>query len=274
MRTAGEVGAREGIARVRRVRPAPDQPRFRVSVALVAWIAAFFIGNVGSIVLLGALGHADDSDPSVRTACNLADLAGRAPSSCEPTPLWVTAVLQVPLWIGLVGSAVVVSRRFGTGDLRRDYGLRTGRGDWLGFPIGVVTQLVFVPLVSLPVIWLLGKRSDELSEPARELTGRAQGFGVVLLALLVVLLAPVVEELFFRGLVLRSIQARYDDTLALLGSALLFGLAHFQLLQLPALVMFGLVAGYCAQRTGRLGMSIYAHAGFNAVTVFFLVLNR
>ena len=36
--------------------------------------------------------------------------------------------------------------------------------------------------------------------------------------------------------------------------------------------MFGLVAGYCAQRTGRLGMSICAHAGFNATTVVVLLL--
>lgn len=256
------------------MRPAPDEPRFRVSVAVLAWVGAFFLANIGSLLVLNLLGRADDSDPSVRTACNLADLAGRAPGSCAPTPLWVTAVLQVPLWVGLVGGAVAVSRRFGTGDLRRDYGFWGTRRDVLvGFPIGVVTQLVFVPLVSLPIVWLLGDRSDELSEPARELTGRAEGLGIALLAVLVVGAAPFIEELFFRGLVLRSISARYDDTVALLGSALLFGLAHFQLLQLPALVMFGLVAGYCAQRTGRLGMSIAAHAGFNAVTVLLLVLN-
>ena len=93
---------------------------------------------------------------------------------------------------------------------------------------------------------------------------------MVLLVVLVVVGAPIIEELFFRGLLLRSIQARWSDTLALVGSSVLFGLAHFELLQLPALVMFGLVAGYCAQRTGRLGMSIWAHVGFNATTVAFL----
>ena len=43
---------------------------------------------------------------------------------------------------------------------------------------------------------------------------------------------------------------------------------------LPALIMFGLVAGYCAQRTKRLGMSIFAHAGFNGTTVVILLLSR
>jgi membrane protease YdiL (CAAX protease family) len=36
-------------------------------------------------------------------------------------------------------------------------------------------------------------------------------------------------------------------------------------------VLFGLVAGYLAMRTGRLGMSVLAHAGFNATTVFLLL---
>ena len=166
----------------------------------------------------------------------------------------------------------MLRRRIYTAAIHREYGLWARQEDEVGFPIGVVAQLVFVPLVSAPVSWFFGR--ERIEEPARQLTGRAEGVGVVLLVVLVVLFAPVIEELFFRGLVLRSIQARYNDGLALLGSAVLFGLAHFQLLQLPALIMFGLIAGYCAQRTGRLGMSMFAHAGFNAVTVLVLLLDR
>jgi membrane protease YdiL (CAAX protease family) len=86
--------------------------------------------------------------------------------------------------------------------------------------------------------------------------------------------APVVEELFFRGLVLRSIQARYSDWLAVVGSAVLFALVHFQPVQLPALLLFGIVVGYLALRTKRLGMSIFAHAGFNATTIVYLLASR
>ena len=69
-------------------------------------------------------------------------------------------------------------------------------------------------------------------------------------------------------------QARWSDWLALVASSVLFALVHFELITLPALVMFGLVAGYCAQRTRRLGMSIFAHAGFNGTTVVVLLLSR
>ena len=77
---------------------------------------------------------------------------------------------------------------------------------------------------------------------------------------MVVVGAPIIEELFFRGLLMRSIQARWNDSLALVASSLFFALVHFQPLQIPGLFMFGLIAGTCAQRTGRLGMSIFAHA--------------
>jgi membrane protease YdiL (CAAX protease family) len=62
--------------------------------------------------------------------------------------------------------------------------------------------------------------------------------------------------------------------LALIVSAVLFALAHFQVLQFPGLVLFGMVAGYLAQRSGRLGPAIFAHMGFNAATVVVLISER
>jgi hypothetical protein len=88
---------------------------------------------------------------------------------------------------------------------------------------------------------------------------------------MVVIGAPVIEELFFRGLLMRSIQARLNDGLALVLSSLFFALVHFQVLQIPGLFLFGLIAGTCAQRTGRLGMSILAHSAFNATAVVMLL---
>jgi membrane protease YdiL (CAAX protease family) len=231
------------------VRPAPDEPRFSLGIALAGWFAAFLFSNIGAAVILGATGYGG--------------------TDYKDLPLWLIAVLQIPLWVGLVGAVVVVSDRFGTGSLRRDYGFRFRSVDVVGFPIGVIVQLVFVPVLYHILDVFIDTSS--VSQAAKNLTDRAQGVGVALLVVLVVIGAPFIEELFFRGLLLRSIEARWNDGLALVASSVLFGLAHFELLQLPALVMFGLVAGYCAQRTGRLGMSIWAHAGFNATTVLLLL---
>lgn len=57
------------------------------------------------------------------------------------------------------------------------------------------------------------------------------------------LLAPFFEEILFRGLVLRSLQP-YGRRFAILGSALLFGLFHGNLLQTPYAFLMGLVLGY------------------------------
>lgn len=59
------------------------------------------------------------------------------------------------------------------------------------------------------------------------------------------ILAPISEELLFRGLVLRSIEP-YGKKMAVIGSAILFGLYHGNLVQTPYAIMVGLVLGYVA----------------------------
>ena len=57
------------------------------------------------------------------------------------------------------------------------------------------------------------------------------------------MLAPIWEELLFRGYVLRSLRP-FGKRFAVLGSALLFGLFHGNLLQTPYAVLMGLLLGY------------------------------
>jgi membrane protease YdiL (CAAX protease family) len=176
-------------------------------------------------------------------------------------------VLQVPLWVGLGGAPLLASRRAGTGSLANDYGFVLHRRDiGVGLLTGLATQLLVVPAIYLLLYPLLG--DADVSEEAREVADRADGaLGVVLLVLIVVLVAPVVEELFYRGLLMQAMHRRWGKRWAFGGSAVLFGLTHFQPLQFPALVAFGLVVGGLFFRTGRLGAPVFAHIAFNAVTV-------
>jgi membrane protease YdiL (CAAX protease family) len=151
--------------------------------------------------------------------------------------------------------------------------VRWGLGDApLGFAAGLLTQLILIPLLYGPIFWLTDLDSSDLEDPARGLTDRAtNSFGVAMLILIVGIGAPIVEEIFYRGLLQRSLERRFGVWTGILGSAVLFGVSHFQLLQLPALVMFGVVLGVLAQRTGRLAAPIAAHIVFNMTTVLFLV---
>jgi membrane protease YdiL (CAAX protease family) len=225
------------------VRPAPGEPRFQAEQAFAAWLIAAVVALSGQIAILAATGYLN--------------------SAPDDRPLWLDAVLLLPLWFSLLAGTVIISHRWGTGRLRDDYGLRFRAFDLLGVPIGIATQAVLIPLY-----WALGINSNDVSGPARALTDRAtRPAEVTLLVLMVVVGAP----LFFRGLLMRSIQARWNDGLALVVSALFFAFVHFQAVQFAGLFVFGLVAGTCAQRTGRLGMGILAHAAFNGTALLMLL---
>lgn len=183
------------------------------------------------------------------------------------------AVLQIPLWLGLAGGPLVSTWFRGNGPVS-DLGWRsTARDVPAGLLLGVACQFVLVPLVTLPVIWLSGADSDELERPARELTDKVSSGtgGVLLLVLVVVVMAPLAEELFYRGLLQRTLARSLPVWPAMVITAVVFGASHLQALQFPALAAFGLVLSYVAHRTGRLGLNTWAHVGFNATTVIVLL---
>lgn len=103
------------------------------------------------------------------------------------------------------------------------------------------------------------------------------GIGLLLLALLVTAVAaPICEEIFFRGMLLRLLEERLPFWLAVAVSSLAFGLAHLSpavgLVSLPAFVYMGLVLALVYARTGRLSNSILLH-GFNNAFVTLVAFN-
>lgn len=201
-------------------------------------------------------------------------ITGERPSSSAPLPLAVTAADLAGLWVCLVGAAVVTSRLRGTGSLARDFGWGAGRW-WdvpVGAAIGVACQYGLVPLLYLPFERVDRHLVRQLGQPVQRDTGGVHGVGSIgILVLLLAVGAPMVEELFFRGLLLRSLLGRTPTPIALVGSAVLFALAHFEAAQFLGLAAFGVVLALLAWRTGRLAPGIGAHAAFNAVAVFSVV---
>ncbi len=154
-----------------------------------------------------------------------------------------------------------------------DFGIRVLPIDLLGLGIGVLAQLVVIRIVYLPLgaLWPGTFADDELQRNAEELVDRASGGTTVVLFVLVVFGAPIVEELFYRGLLQRSLLARFNDVVVVIGVAALFAVIHLRPIEYPGLFVFGLIVGLAAMLTGRLGMSIMAHIGFN-LTGLLLVL--
>ena len=204
----------------------------------------------------------------VPTVVAVVAIAASGRKDLEDIPLWATALLQVPLWAGLLGAPLWATHLKGRRSLAADFGLRTTPMDVpVGLLVGFVGQIVLLLLLSL-VYHLLGIDLDKVGETAEELTeGATNAVGVVLLVLIVGLAAPVFEELFYRGLWLRSIERRAGTVVAVIGSSVVFGLVHFEPYDLPALIGFGAIAAVLTVRTGRLGPAIWAHVAFNLTAV-------
>ena len=229
--------------------PAPPEPRWGLGDAAAGLVAGFMISLFMGGLYVAATGE-------------------------DEVSLGLTVVTLIGQWIGLLGVVVLASRRKGTGDLRQDFGLRVERRDLgIGVLAGVLCQLVLVPLLYLPFD-LLGFDFD-VSEEARDVLDRASGPGLALLAVCIIIGAPIAEELFFRGLLLRAAERRLGPGPAVAVSAVVFGLTHFQPLQLLGLVAFGVVLAALVRRvSGRLGPALVAHMAFNATTVGLLVATR
>jgi len=173
--------------------------------------------------------------------------------------------------------------RAGTGRIVADYGLRLR--PWpdvpLGISVGIAAQFGLVPLLELPLQPFVHNLSRQLGHPTRQLLGPVNGTAFVILTIFVCVGSPLVEEIFFRGLLLRGLLGklaglgrRAGPAVAIVVTGLVFGLVHFEPLQFLGLAGFGMVLSYLAYRTGRLGPSIVAHVSFNTTTVVAYVLTH
>lgn len=229
------------------------ESRASIGAAVAAWLAVVAASIVGFQVVVSASGHSGD------------DL--------DTTPFWLYPISSMlVLWVPTLVVLWWVSRRFLTGRPIRDYGLSFAPIDLAGIPIGVASQILLVQVL----YWPLGRvfpdtfGRDEVEEPALRLAERAVGGWAVALMIAVVVGAPLMEELLYRGLALRALSARLGPRLAVAIGAAWFALAHLQPVQFIGLFVFGIVLGVCAERTGRLGMGILAHAAFNATSLVIL----
>ncbi len=86
-------------------------------------------------------------------------------------------------------------------------------------------------------------------------------------AIALVVMAPVTEELFFRGLVLRGFRLRYPKGKAIVLSALLFAITHLTPNQFLSAFAIGLFLAWIVLETGSLWLALFVHAVANGSAV-------
>jgi membrane protease YdiL (CAAX protease family) len=84
------------------------------------------------------------------------------------------------------------------------------------------------------------------------------------------ILVPICGELFFRGAILEGFLVGGDARAGMRTSSILFAVVHFDLINIPALILFGVILAVLYLRTHSLLSCIIAHGINNAVAIAFL----
>jgi membrane protease YdiL (CAAX protease family) len=217
--------------------PAPAASNAR----LAAWLV--FTGLLATLAYAGRY-LTDDDDEGTRDVLYQWDA-------------FAAGLVQYGLMVGIVlGISAGVS-------LRPLLGLVPPRG-W-PTALGLALLVLVATFVAAAVLRPLGDAGEEQGLlPEGWDSSRAAPF--LANAVLIVLLAPLIEEITFRGLGY-SLLERFGPPVAIGVTALLFGAVHGLAIGLPLLVFFGAGLAWLRYRTGSLYPCIVLHALFNGLAL-------
>ena len=231
---------------------APRQSR--ASQVLLFWLVAFVVANFASLLVLVITGNGDSSTSGMSTLV----------VALSATAMWIVYLFATTQFLK------VTWRNFrstiGATFLQRDV--------VVGIPLGIACQLVLVNAVNWPLARLFPDAFsfDEVSKRATELVDDANGGWIFLLAIVVIVGAPIVEEIVYRGVVQPGLVSSWGRSVGILVTAVLFAAIHMQPVEFPGLFAFALVLGWARHSTGTIGTSIVTHMAFNATGLALVVL--
>jgi uncharacterized protein len=164
-----------------------------------------------------------------------------------------------------------VSRRWGTRRLADDIGLRAKWSD-LGWGPLIWIAAVMCQIVVAAVVLVTRVPTSSNTEGIGEL--QADRSYVIALLVTAVIAAPFVEEMVFRGVVLRGLLSRFGVIVSIGVQAVLFGVAHIDPVRgignlglAVILSAVGVALGTAAYLLRRIGPTILAHAIFNGIVL-------
>lgn len=196
--------------------------------------------------------------------------------------LFILVVSEAGLWVGFLGAALLASHRHGSGSWRKDFGLEppsppqciaaVGWG-FLARIAGVVVGVV----IAIIVVAVKGGHSVHRARARPSIIGYTP-HGMpdwFVLGLMVCVLAPIVEEIFFRGLVQGAAIRTWGPTVGVIVTAVIFSCGHIldEGLTAPFILFPGaILLGELRRRTGKLGPGIVAHATMNTISFVTVLL--
>ncbi|MEM7321981.1 MAG: CPBP family intramembrane glutamic endopeptidase [Actinomycetota bacterium] len=182
---------------------------------------------------------------------------------------WTIWVLSFGLWVGYFLGPILMNRVTGSGPMVDFHLSISARGVAIAAAIGAAVQLLVLPALYFPLLRLV---DSDPGEAARELAATVDTpleifffFGAA------IVLAPIVEEWFYRGMLLPALARRFNPTVGILGSSVVFTLVHIRPILFPGIFALAIVLAVMTMKTRRLAPAIITHMAFNAVTAISLV---
>ncbi len=175
-------------------------------------------------------------------------------------------------WIALVGWPLLATARRGNGP-RVDLGLRltwldTGWGALAGF-----ASLMTAAIAALITRLFVPDVTSTAGEAARELEEGSGRLSLTVFALLIMVGAPIAEEIFFRGFFFAALRKRgLSGPLTIVITAVVFAGFHFEPLRFFVLLPTGLLLGWVRWKTGSTGSAMVAHGLVNAPGAILLLV--
>lgn len=214
----------------------------------------YLVGGVAGGVFLIVIGAIDIQNPDLATL-----------------GLGALAVVLASGWVGLAGWPLLATYVKGRRSPALDFGLAIRPID-VGWGIGGGV-LALVMSVAANLAWIGLFRGSPPSNDDILPTSDHTVVSVLVIFFLVAVCTPIVEELFFRGLFLRSAARKWGTAVGVVVSSAVFGMLHFQgglgggAFIVAVTATYGALFALLAVRSGRLGPSIVAHAVVNGVGV-------
>lgn len=191
---------------------------------------------------------------------------------------WTVVLALAGQYIGNLAVLWILKTRKDKGSL----GFSIEPRDTFYIGLGLALQLG-IALLLLPLAELLfpdGRPPQQVAEALADID--ASMLLKISLIVAAVVLAPVTEELIFRGVLLRAIEPR-GRALAIGVSAAVFSVVHVLGLDperilasaaivLPPIFVLGVLLAWITLRTGRLGPAIFIHSGWNLLAALVLLL--
>jgi membrane protease YdiL (CAAX protease family) len=253
--TGGDAGYK---GRLRAQPSNPAIPRPSPWPAVVAYVAAFVLALVSSVLLVFAVALA-------RTGGQRSRLQAEATRFALSAPGLVAGALGNAVVIAAV--ALVAARLMGKPIGPR---LRVGpsRASLLGF-VGATTGMVGLSFACGSFTELLGVRGSGVMDTMAEALQAPSAAGFFA-AIAGIGIAPgLAEETFFRGLVQTRLVASWGRWPAIVATSAAFGLIHLDPVQGSLAFVAGLFLGWVVDRAGGVRPTIVAHVTNNAVFVTF-----